>query len=249
MAATVVQLQGARGPLLTEQDLEKMAAIQQKRLAGKALTADDRAVMGRVADMVVDTIEIPENEALRSILRRFMTNGEISAKEQGQLREALGDIPDIKENPQLTAHLKALRAKGFATDAEIDQIPKLAGKLSVHEDDAIYATLASLAIARGISEPAAEKIQQFIERGRIDREKFTNKQGAAASAKRIGLVALAVLGITALFAVAPVAALGSAGAFAAQLGLTVGAVFGVNQVQGALSRSNSEKVMSYGVHD
>jgi hypothetical protein len=235
--------------MVTEADLEQFAAISQKRARGQALTEKDKEVLGRVATQMVDAMEIPENGALRSILKRYLSNGEISQNEQAKLREALGDIPDIKENMKLSQHLKALRAKGSATDEEIALIPKLAGKLSIVEDDAVYATLASLAIAKGISEPAAEMIQKYIERSRIDREKYSNKQSSMGAFKRIGLIGLTIVGITALFAVAPVAALGASGALALQLGVTVGALFGVNKAGEAVQKGNRERIMQYGVNE
>jgi hypothetical protein len=234
---------------LTEADLEQFAAITQKRAQGKTLTETDKQVLGRFAEQMVDAMEIPENGALRSILKRYLANGEISQNEQAKLREALGEIPDIAENMKLTAHLRSLRAKGSATDEEIALIPKLAGKLSVVEDDAIYATLASLAIAKGISEPAAEMIQKYIERERIDREKFGNKQSAFGTFKRIGLIGLTIVGLTALFAVAPVAALGATGAMATQLGVTVGAIFGVSKASEYVAKGNFQKIMQYGVNE
>jgi len=250
MALTLLNLNQPTAQQLSEKDIEAMVAIQQKRAQGQALTDADKQTLGHFAEMVVDSLEIPGNGALQRTLKRFLMNGEISPKEQDQLRNALGEIPDIKENPKLVAHLKMLRAKGTATDEEIAMIPKLTGKLSIHEDDAIFACLASLAIGRGISEPAAQGLQTWMDRARIDREKYGNKQGTLGGFKRVGVMALALAGLTALFLVNPFAALGAAGAFAAQAGVMVGTMFGaVRPATNAIARNNSEKILQYGVND
>jgi hypothetical protein len=246
MSATVHQLR----PALSQQDFEAMTSIQQKRAEGKPLTEMDKQALGRFANQMVDSLDVEANGALKNALKKFLTNGQLSQAEQLELRAAIGEIPTIKENMPLTTHLKSMVAKGFATDADLDKIPQLAGKLSVFEDDAIYAALSALAVTDGIPKgPAATKLKGYLERARIDREKFCNKQGFYGQAKRLGLMALTVIGLVTLFTVAPFAALGTVGAVASQVGLVLGSAYGVNKASSALANSNNQKIMSYGVND
>lgn len=253
MLGQVIALDQRRVQAPTDGDLERFVAIHKKRAEGQELSEEEKASLGRVAGMVVDSIDIPSNEALRGILKRFLSDGEISEKQQAKLHEALGEIPHLPKNPELEGHLRSLRAKGFATEDDIERIPQLTGKMSVQEDEAIFAALMSLAVAKGISPEGAEKIQVWMERQRVDASKFSNKQSFWGQAKRLGLVALTAVGLGAAFTfAAPVAipVLGAIGAQLAGAGVGIGTILAVSHFGGPVaSRSNERRVQEYGVND
>lgn len=228
-------------------DLDRFKQIHEKQAQGKTLTDQEREVVGRVANAVIDTVEINANESLRNVLRKYLVNGELNAKEQAQLQEALGEIPELKKNKPLESHLRAIRAKGYATDAEVEQIKKLTGKLSDAEDTAIYNTLAAIALTQGVSEKSAKSISEWLDRGRIERAKYGMRQNVVGTLKRIGLVALAIVGLSLAFAAAPIGA--GAAIMALKTGVLFGSAFGAIKAGEKWGNVNRRNAANYGVEN
>jgi hypothetical protein len=234
-------------------DVEALKAIHAKRASGKQLTAKEQETVSTAANAVVDSLEFEGNGALATIFKKMFTDGTVSTAEQGKLYQALSPVPDLPANPKLMEHLKALRAKGTATDAEIEHCKKLAGKLSVAEDDAIYGTLAALAVAGGVSPDAATSISKWMDDQRIDREKYAIGQTRNKALKRLGMTLGAVAALGAIFALTPVGGalmiLGGAGAMAAKFGIATGGVYGALKASEKMSQVNDQRMREYGVKD
>jgi hypothetical protein len=233
--------------------LATVAAIREKQLAGKEITADERKVVGAVMAMAVDALEIDSNESLRRVLRLMSKDGQLGPKEQAALRDSLLQIDDLAKNPKLSVYLKELRAKGSATDEEVKYIQTLTKKLSIDEENAVYATLMSLSLAQGVSEQALTEWGTFVNDQTIQRLALQNKADAWAGAKRIGLMAALVTTFVVVTAFAPwatvAAAIGAGGAQALQIGAAVGATFALRPAFSAVERKKLQTIASYGVDD
>src|SRR5687767_13653884 len=66
---------------------------------------------------------------------------------------------EVPNNPELSAHLEALRAKGSASSEELERIRELAGNLSFTEANAIRATLKEL---ERVPEKARADLDQYM---------------------------------------------------------------------------------------
>lgn len=252
MSVTTVRgSSGVQAP--SEAEMSKFFAIREKQLAGKQLTEEDRAVVGKVLEASIDMMDIEGNESLRTILRLMAKDGKLTAEEQGYLRDGIEKIADLPNNPELAAHLRQIRAQGKASDADIEKIIALAGKLSIAEENAAYASLMSVSLAQGVSEAALQKWAKFSGDESISRMKHAQKAGWVAKAKQLGLMALTMLGFAALAMLAPwgavAATIGSFGARAIQVGAYAGSYFGMRAAGKGINKQHQLRLASYGVMD
>lgn len=158
---------------------------------------------------------------------------------------------DIPGNPLLSQHLKSLRQKGSATEAEIAQISTLAQKLSKAEDDAINATVSGLVLSGGVSTEALSSLSGYVDRERALRGKAETWAGFKSKTIAVAAFSVAVIAVPLSLWFPPlsgvVAGLSGAAVQAVQLGAVVGGLF-AGAAAGRVAHKLS-KPEGYGVGD
>lgn len=227
-------------PAPSVQDINVALVATQKRKDGEKLSRSERRSVDAFRDLYRDANEVKSHPGLCHAL-------------EGVLANLPSNATDVADNPLLSQHLKALRAAGTATDAQIAQIKTLARKLSDGEDDGISTTLAQLTLNDGISKSALDDISQYLDAERSARSSAVTagrvKRGFAVA----GTAVAGALLLPLLSWIPPIGAAltGLAGGAiqAVQIGTLAGGSIGGGTLGSLLGRSFTNSGANYGVKD
>ncbi|MBI4815763.1 MAG: hypothetical protein HY791_05885 [Deltaproteobacteria bacterium] len=198
---------------LSVSDINRALVAHRRLRDGEKLSRNDKSAIESFRGLHREASSLKEDPAVRDALKGALAN-------DGAF------LLEIKDNPLLSQHLKGLRQKGSATDAEMAQISKLAQKLSKAEDDAINATIGGLVLSGGVSTEALSSLSSYMDKERAIRTKSDVWAGFKSKAIAAGAFTLAAVAVPLSLWFPPLsgfaASLSGAAVQAVQLGSLVG---------------------------
>ncbi len=215
------------------QDINLALVAQSKRQQGKRINRKERRAVDQLRDLYKDATDLKGTQlggALKSALATHV-----------------GTVSEITANPLLTQHLAGLRSRNSATDGEVGQIVKLAGRLSEDEDDAISTTLAHLGLNGTVSQEAVNNISGYLTNERASRRGFSRTRKIAGGLIKGGLLAGGILLAPVLTWFFPAGVV--AGAAAMKLGVVAGGLLAGGTAGALLGGRVGRAANSYGVND
>lgn len=223
-------------------ELNGAIIAQMHRSDGAKLDRGEREQVARFRDLYRDVSEIGKRPEVKRALIDV-------------LEDDLSFLTEVPNNPLLTEHLRELRASGRVLTLDgVRTIQQLAKRLSDKEDEAISATLTSLALRDAIAPEAMHAVTQYLDTERINRADHARAKKRSGTLLAAGVVIATVVGVPLLFWLTPVGAaavakLGVAAAKGVQLGALFGAIAGGLGLGAWIKRSTNRSANSYGETD
>ena len=180
--------------------------------------------------------------------------GQASGEDAQFMRNAIARLDlGLKDNPELKAHLEELRRDGSATDAQVERMAELAGKLSQEEQEAIGLVLVSLALNKGVSPEALARLQGYRELERVNALRESNRNYSlgfgAAVATGLGLYTATPVAAWATKMALGASQLPEMGVWAIVIGVGVGTWSTIRDAGVKATEHFRSQAKSYGVHE